>query len=181
MSPEASTASTPSVRSVTLSRFNVAYHPLSSRMRLPNGGKSGSTFSSRSAVLQLLLDVLGEELAMSVVAGVDRAFGMLPLRVDPKGFDDLVAELRADAAQPQHNIPPIPMVDELSAFDHYTPASRKMIENMASSTMTQKMDSTTDLVVSCPTLSALPLTWSPSKQPIVAITMPKTGALIMPV
>ncbi len=96
-------------------------------------------------------------------------------------MDDVVAELRADAAQPQRDSSPVLMINELSAFGHHTPASRKMIENMASSTMTQKIASTTDLVVSWPTLSALPFTCRPSKQPIVAITMPNTGALIMPV
>ena len=63
---------------------------------------------------------------------------------------------------------------------HHTFASRKMIENIASSTITQKIDSTTDLVVSWPTLSALPRTCRPSKQPMMAITAPNTGALIMP-
>ena len=63
----------------------------------------------------------------------------------------------------------------------HTFASRKMMENTASSTMTQKIDSTTERVVSWPTLSALPWTCSPSKQPMVAMTKPNTGALIMPV
>ena len=53
---------------------------------------------------------------------------------------------------------------------HHTLASRKMIEKMASSTITEKIASTTDLVVSWPTLSALPWTCSPSKQPIMAMT-----------
>ena len=95
--------------------------------------------------------------------------------------DDVVAELGAHAAQAQHDVPTVTVIDELAAFGHYTSASRKMIENTASSTMTQKIDSTTDFVVSWPTLSALPRTWRPSKQPMVAITRPKTGALIMPV
>jgi len=55
------------------------------------------------------------------------------------------------------------------------------MENTASSTMTQKIDSTTERVVSWPTLSALPRTCSPSKQPIAAMMKPNTGALIMPV
>jgi len=100
--------------------------------------------------------------------------------------DDVVAELRAHATQPEHHVAAVAMVDQLSplvlsVFGHQTFASRKMIENMASSTMTQKIDSTTERVVSWPTLSALPRTWRPSKQPIVAITAPNTGALIMPV
>ena len=113
--------------------------------------------------------------------------------------DDVVAELRAHAAQLQHDVAAVAMVDELAALEelgrcgllgmllrrggsvgHHTPASRKMMEKMASSTMTQKIDSTTDLVVSWPTLSALPLTCKPSKQPMMAITAPNTGALIMP-
>ena len=110
--------------------------------------------------------------------------------------DDVVAELRADAAQLEHDVAAVAVVGQLSAFRqgrrgrlfrfdrwlrHHTFASRKMIENIASSTMTQKIDSTTERVVSWPTLSALPWTCRPSKQPIVAITAPNTGALIMPV
>jgi len=93
----------------------------------------------------------------------------------------VIAELRAHAAQPQDHLAPVAVIDELSALDHYTFASRKMMEKIASSTITQKIDSTTERVVSCPTLSALPRTCSPSKQPIAAITRPNTGALIMPV
>ena len=112
--------------------------------------------------------------------------------------DDVVAELGAHAAQLEHDVAAVSVVDQLSAFRpwlgcgtafaprqivfrHQTFASRKMIEKIASSTMTQKIDSTTERVVSWPTLSALPWTCSPSKQPIVAITAPNTGALIMPV
>jgi len=92
--------------------------------------------------------------------------------------NDVVAELRAHAAQLEHDVATVPVVDQLSAFrlrtvrlcsirlcsfrlcdfGHQTFASRKMIENMASSTMTQKIDSTTERVVSWPTLSALPWT-----------------------
>ena len=43
------------------------------------------------------------------------------------------------------------------------------------------LDSTTERVVSCPTLSALPLTCRPSKQPMAAMMKPNTGDLIMPV
>ena len=106
---------------------------------------------------------------------------------------DMVAELGADAAQLEHDFPAVAMVDELAAFhrlaflrrlarlDRHTLASRKMMENTASSTITQKIDSTTERVVSWPTLSALPLTCSPSKQPIAAMMKPNTGDLIMPV
>ena len=38
----------------------------------------------------------------------------------------------------------------LACLGHQTPASRKMMEKIASSTITQKIDSTTDLVVSWP-------------------------------
>ena len=64
------------------------------------------------------------------------------------------AELGAHAAQPQHDLAPVAMVDELAplgrrmVFRHQTFASRKITENMASSTMTQKIDSTTERVVS---------------------------------
>ena len=98
--------------------------------------------------------------------------------------DDVVAELRAHAAQLEHDVAAVPVIDQLPAFRpwrlpalhlpvfsafqlrasrlcvacHQTFASRKMIENIASSTMTQKIDSTTERVVSWPTLSALPWT-----------------------
>ena len=86
--------------------------------------------------------------------------------------DDVVAELRAHAAQLEHDVAAVAVVDQLAAFRlgrrllgrsalprlrHHTSASRKMIENTASRTMTQKIDSTTERVVSWPTLSALPL------------------------
>ena len=105
--------------------------------------------------------------------------------------DDVVAELGAHVAQLEHDVPAVAMIDELAAFQRLAPAarrvrthtlaSRKMMENTASSTITQKIDSTTERVVSWPTLSALPLTCSPSKQPIAAMMKPNTGALIMPV
>ena len=81
----------------------------------------------------------------------------------------------------QDDVAAVAVVDDLAAFFHHTLASRKMMEKIASSTITQKIASTTDRVVSCPTLSALPRTCSPSKQPIAAIIRPNTGALIMPV
>ena len=81
--------------------------------------------------------------------------------------DDVVAELRAHAAQLQHDVAAVAVIDELAALEelgrrgllgmllrrgggigHHTFASRKMIEKIASSTITQKIDSTTDLVVS---------------------------------
>ena len=40
------------------------------------------------------------------------------------------------------------MIDQLAALCRHTLASRKMIENTASSTITQKIDSTTERVVS---------------------------------
>ncbi len=82
-------------------------------------------------------------------------------------MDDVVAELRAHAAQLQHDVAAVAMIDELAALEelgrrgllgmllrrgggigHHTFASRKMIEKIASSTITQKINSTTDLVVS---------------------------------
>ena len=54
------------------------------------------------------------------------------------------------------------------------------MEKPASSTMMRKIDSTTDRVVSLPTLAALLSTWKPSKQPTSPMTMAKTGALMMP-
>ncbi|MGE5151106.1 MAG: hypothetical protein ACM3II_13365, partial [Rhodospirillaceae bacterium] len=66
----------------------------------------------------------------------------------------MVAELGAHAAQLQHDVPAVAMIDELPAFQRlarrrvfvstHTLASRKMMENTASSTITQKIDSTTE-------------------------------------
>ena len=70
---------------------------------------------------------------------------------------DMVAELGAHAAQLQHDVPTVAMIDQLPPFQRrgggfvlrtHTLASRKMIENTASRTMTQKIDSTTERVVS---------------------------------
>jgi hypothetical protein len=67
-----------------------------------------------------------------------------------------------------------------SVFMAYTPTAEKKIENIASMTMTRKIDMTTARVVCRPTLSALPRTFSSSRQPIRAIAMPKTGAFMIP-
>ena len=99
--------------------------------------------------------------------------------------DDVVAELCAHPAQLEDDLSPVSMVDDLAAFrgrlGHHTPASRKIMENTESRTITQNIASTTERVVSWPTLSALPLTCNPSKQPMAAMMRPNTGALIMPV
>ena len=52
--------------------------------------------------------------------------------------------------------------------------------NSASSTITVKMDLTTEEVVRSPTDSALPDTRMPSRQPIMAIAIARNGALMMP-
>jgi len=62
----------------------------------------------------------------------------------------------------------------------YTQTAEKKIENTASMTMTRKIETTTERVVCRPTLSALPWTFRPSRQPIKAITKPNTGAFISP-
>ena len=55
----------------------------------------------------------------------------------------------------------------------------KKIENIASATITMKIDTTTDLVVWRPTLSALPPTLSPSRQPTSAINNPNVDAVVI--
>jgi len=52
--------------------------------------------------------------------------------------------------------------------------------NMPSSTITKKIDFTTDVVVCRPSDSALPLTLSPSLHATAPITKAMNGALIMP-
>src|SRR5690348_15728918 len=59
-------------------------------------------------------------------------------------------------------------------------SAENMIEKKASMTMMRNSASTTDCVVSRPTLSALPDTRMPSKQPTMAMTAAKTGALTRP-
>ncbi len=69
-----------------------------------------------------------------------------------------------------------------AVFGHQTPASRKMMEKIASSTMTQKIDSTTDLVVElADALGAAAAPAGPRSSRSMAMTAPNTGALIMPV
>src|SRR5215469_8754519 len=65
--------------------------------------------------------------------------------------------------------------------DHrYIPIEAKKIANRPSSTITRKIDFTTDAVVCAPSDSALPLTLNPSQAATSPITSAMNGALRMP-
>src|SRR5262252_9930481 len=62
----------------------------------------------------------------------------------------------------------------------YIPIEAKNTANRPSSTITRKIDFTTDVVVCLPSDSALPLTLKPSLQATIPITSAMKGALRMP-
>src|SRR5579871_1236526 len=62
----------------------------------------------------------------------------------------------------------------------YIPIEAKKMANRPSSTITRKIDFTTDVVVCLPSDSALPATRSPSLQATMPITIAMNGALRMP-
>src|SRR5215468_6391827 len=63
---------------------------------------------------------------------------------------------------------------------HYIPIDAKKTANRPSSTMTRKIDFTTEVVVCLPSDSALPLTRKPSLHATIPITSAMNGALMMP-
>src|ERR1700760_4902579 len=87
--------------------------------------------------------------------------------------DHFSAEGIHDSADTDHN------VIAGSALAHM-PNIEKKIEKAASKVIMRNMDSTTERVVSLPTLSAFLSTRNPSKQPTSAIRKAKIGALISP-
>src|SRR5688500_15895757 len=100
----------------------------------------------------------------------DHAEDLAALDVEVQALvDDLVAEA---VAQPANGD------DRLGA--HFQPIELKKTANIASSTMTRKIDWTTAVVVRIPTSSLLPWTSMPWKQPARPMMKPNTGALISP-
>src|SRR6516165_6693829 len=63
---------------------------------------------------------------------------------------------------------------------YYIPMEAKKTANRPSSTMTRKIDFTTDVVVCLPRDSALPCTLNPSVQATIPITSAMKGALRIP-
>src|ERR1700710_2296042 len=63
---------------------------------------------------------------------------------------------------------------------HHIPIDAKNTAKAPSSTMTRKIDLTTEIVVCLPRDSALPLTLSPSLQATMPMTSAMKGALIIP-
>src|SRR4051812_27584699 len=62
----------------------------------------------------------------------------------------------------------------------YIPIDAKNTANSPSSTITRKIDLTTEVVVCLPSDSALPFTLKPSLQATIPITSAMNGALMMP-
>src|SRR5262245_17843322 len=71
-------------------------------------------------------------------------------------------------------------LDDRSFRHRHIPIEAKKIANRPSSTITRKIDWTTEAVVRRPRDSALPFTRSPSAQATTPMTSPMNGALIMP-
>src|SRR5215469_2392896 len=69
---------------------------------------------------------------------------------------------------------------ELFLRHRHIPIDAKNTANSPSSTITRKIDFTTDVVVCRPSDSALPATRSPSLQATMPITSAMNGALMMP-
>src|SRR5581483_9920337 len=91
---------------------------------------------------------------------------------------DVIAEGVHQAAHLDHHVAPPARLPV--AAHAQIPRIENRIEKPASNTMTRKMDSTTERVVSLPTLAALRSTFNPSKQPTSAMMKANTGALIRP-
>src|SRR5258706_4372479 len=87
---------------------------------------------------------------------------------------DLLAEAVHDAARGDDGL------GGAVGRGRHRPSLSKRIENRASSTITRKIDFTTERVVSRPTLSAEPRTRIPCMQPITAMMKANTGALTRP-
>src|SRR6516225_12501893 len=68
----------------------------------------------------------------------------------------------------------------LARHGYYIPIAAKNTANRPSSTITRKIDFTTDAVVCLPSDSALPRTRKPSEQATIPITSAMNGALRMP-
>src|SRR3990172_7509114 len=116
---------------------------------------------------------------LAAARSADDAEDLARLHVEVEAvMHDLSAELSAQAPDRDHRLRGFRGCRRHAPT--YMPRRENRIENRASKTITRKIDSTTDWVVSRPTLSALPRTRRPSKQPTRPIRKANTGALIMP-
>src|SRR6188768_4251996 len=84
------------------------------------------------------------------------------------------------AAEADHEVTDADRELVLRYIHRHIPIEAKKIANKPSSTITRKIDFTTDVVVCWPSDSALPLTRSPSLQATIPITSAMNGAFRMP-
>src|ERR1700676_3933407 len=83
-------------------------------------------------------------------------------------------------AEPDHEVADADRELRGSFLHRHIPIDAKKIANSPSSTITRKIDFTTEVVVCLPSDSALPFTRKPSLQATMPITSAINGALIMP-
>src|SRR6202162_969512 len=84
------------------------------------------------------------------------------------------------AAEADHEVVHANGVFRIGWRHRYIPIDAKKTANRPSSTITRKIDFTTDVVVCLPSDSALPFTRRPSLQATMPITSAMNGALRMP-
>src|SRR5213078_4482968 len=83
-------------------------------------------------------------------------------------------------AETDHQIPDADGELRRGFLHRYIPIDAKNTANSPSSTITRKIDFTTEVVVCLPSDSALPFTRKPSLQATMPITSAMNGALMMP-
>src|SRR3546814_7118634 len=118
----------------------------------------------------------------------DHTQNLSPAHVEIQMFmHDLIAKTVAQAAHTDRDIiilhrlrDPFLVDSDLFFFRHTQPIQVKKTANKESSTITRKIACTTAAVVRRPTSSAFPSTCIPCTQPVMAMLIPKTGALTTP-
>ena len=111
---------------------------------------------------------------LAAAGSADQAEDLAPADVQRQMVDhDLLAEADHEVVDANREL--------RSRFLHrYIPIDAKKTANSPSSTITRKIDFTTEVVVCLPSDSALPFTRKPSLQATMPITSAMNGALMMP-
>src|SRR5437899_1201900 len=111
---------------------------------------------------------------LATARGPDQAEDLAPAHVQSKMIDyDVATETNDEIAHPDGKL--------FRGFLHrYIPIDAKNTANNPSSTITRKIDLTTDVVVCLPSDSALPFTRRPSLHATMPITSAMNGAFMMP-
>src|SRR6476646_6128740 len=111
---------------------------------------------------------------LAAAGGANQAEDLAAANVEVKMFDHDMA------AKADHQIMHAYRITSGRFLHRYIPIDAKNTANRPSSTITRKIDFTTEVVVCLPSDSALPLTRMPSLQATTPITSAINGALIRP-